>query len=286
MSESHPLLRVATAAVMLLAAAACGQSQPPATANGQDPGIGHIHGIGIDPADGVMYLAGHYGLFKVKAADSAERVAGRIQDHMGFTVVGPKTFLASGHPGDPSAAGSPHLGLIRTTDAGQTWATVSKEGTADFHALQPAGEVLYAFDSQSGQLHRSGDDGQSWTPGAEEPMIDLAADLTTVYATTPEGLKVSRNNGLDFERVAKAPLLSHIESPAKGTLVGPGADGQIHTSRDGGKTWRVGGKLPGPVSAFTAVDAQRLLAATEDGTVLESRNGGQSFSTVFRPANG
>ncbi|WP_431896396.1 F510_1955 family glycosylhydrolase [Nonomuraea sp. bgisy101] len=286
MSGSHVPLRTAAAAVMILTAAACGQSQPPATASGQDPGIGHVHGVGVDPADGAIYIAGHYGLFRVKDAESAERVAGRVQDHMGFTVVGPRTFLASGHPGDTSTAASPHLGLIRTSDAGRTWTTVSEEGTADFHALQPAGDALYAFDSQSGRLRRSADGGQSWTPGAEEPMIDLAADLTTVYATTPDGLKVSRNGGMDFDRVANAPLLSHVESPAEDTLTGTGVDGRIHTSRDGGTTWQADGKLPGPASAFTAVDAQRLLAATDDGTVLESRDGGRTFSTVFRPANG
>ncbi|MEN8652208.1 hypothetical protein ABCR94_16755 [Streptomyces sp. 21So2-11] len=50
----------------------------------------------------------------------AVRIADRYQDTMGFTVTGPRTFLASGRPSpaDPTAA-SPHLGLIRSTDAGQ-----------------------------------------------------------------------------------------------------------------------------------------------------------------------
>ncbi|MEV6867400.1 hypothetical protein AB0M44_41215 [Streptosporangium subroseum] len=56
------------------------------------------------PADGehaglvCPCVAGHYGLFQVQSTDTAKRVVDRVQDHMGFTVVGPKTFLVSGHP--------------------------------------------------------------------------------------------------------------------------------------------------------------------------------------------
>lgn len=175
-----PRLRAAASlTALVLLSSACGQAEPAADA--ADPGIGHIHGLGVDPADNALYVAGHHGLFRISSADKAERVAGRVQDHMGFTVVGPKTFLASGHPGAPRAS-DPHLGLIRTTDAGRTWVTVSAGGTADFHALQPAG-----------------------------------------------------------------------------------------------------GRLPGQAAAFTAVTAQRLLAATADGAVHESADGGQSFTVTYCP---
>ncbi|MFI7439117.1 F510_1955 family glycosylhydrolase [Nonomuraea indica] len=277
-----------TGATALVTVAACG-GQPQGSVHGPDPGIGHIHGLGVDPSDGAVYLAGHYGLFKVESGTAAERVAGRIQDHMGFTVAGPKTFLASGHPGDPSPDAAPHLGLIRSDDAGRTSTTVSEAGTADFHALQLAGDALYGFDSQSQRLRRSTDGGRTWTEGAEEEVIDLAANPalpTSVYATTPQGLKVSGSGGMEFEEVAGAPLLTHAEQPAKDLLIGSGADGRIHTSRNGGRTWQDGGTLPGRAVAFTAVDPQRLLAAIEDGTVLESKDGGKSFAVIFRPASG
>ncbi|WP_144070031.1 F510_1955 family glycosylhydrolase [Nonomuraea indica] len=278
---------LSTGAAMLVTVAACGGQ--PHGVDGPDPGIGHVHGLGVDPSDGAVYLAGHYGLFKLKDGTTAERVAGRVQDHMGFTVAGPRTFLASGHPGESSPDAAPHLGLIRSDDAGRTWTTVSEAGTADFHALQLAGGVLYGFDSQSGRLRRSTDGGRTWAAGAEEQVIDLAANAalaTSVYATTPQGLKVSGSGGTEFEEVAGAPRLTHIEQPAVDLLIGTGEDGRLHTSRDGGRTWQDGGTLPGRAVAFTAVDPRRLLAATEDGTVLESKDGGESFTVTFRPASG
>ncbi|MEV1167542.1 F510_1955 family glycosylhydrolase [Nonomuraea sp. NPDC049784] len=283
----HPRLRAAAAVLATLAftASGCGHSQPSAAPRPDDPGIGHIHGLGVDPADGAIYIAGHFGLFKVKSVETAERVAGRIQDHMGFTVTGPGTFLASGHPGDLQA-GSPHLGLIRSTDSGRTWITVSESGTADFHALQPAGDKLYAFDSQTRRVRSSTDGGRTWMPGAEEDVIDLAASAAEpnrLYATTQGGLRVSTDGGTSFADVRDAPLLSHVDSPSKGVLVGSDADGRVRTSKDAGRTWQAGGALPGQAAAFAAVDGNRLLASTEDGTIYESRNGGDDFTVVFRP---
>ncbi|MEV0390511.1 F510_1955 family glycosylhydrolase [Nonomuraea sp. NPDC050643] len=276
----------AALAVLALVASACGPSPSSSAPGPDDPGIGHIHGLGVDPADGALYLAGHYGLFKVTSVETAQRVAGRIQDHMGFTVTGPGTFLASGHPGDPQAA-SPHLGLIRSSDAGRTWVTVSEGGAADFHSLQPAGDKLYAYDSQTRQVRASADGGTTWMPGTDEDAIDLAANAgepDRLYATTQGGLRVSTDGGTSFAGVQGAPLLSHVDSPAKGLLVGPDTEGRLQTSRDEGRTWQAGGALPGQATAFAAVDGNRLLATTEDGTVYESRNGGGDFTVVFRSA--
>lgn len=54
-----------------------------------------------------------------------------------FTVVGPDTFLGSGHPDLQSArAGQPgRLGLIESTDGGATWTILSLAGEVDFHSF-------------------------------------------------------------------------------------------------------------------------------------------------------
>ncbi|WP_188195957.1 F510_1955 family glycosylhydrolase [Nonomuraea sp. SYSU D8015] len=281
----------AAGVVLAAALAACGQASPePGGAAEPDLGVGHVHGLGVDPADGVLYVAGHYGLFKVTSPTTLTRVADRDQDHMGFTIVGPKTFLASGHPSaeDVSPGLPPHLGLIKSTDSGATWKTISEHGSADFHSIQPAGDSLYAFDSQTSKVWRSLDGGATWTQGTAEKVIDLGAGSdkpSRVYATTPDGLKVSEDGGVNFTDVAKAPLLSHVDVLSGGWLVGPGADGKVHTSQDGGKTWSAAAALPGQAVAFTAVDRRRLLAALEGGTVLESKDGGKTFATAFRASS-
>ncbi|MEV4574077.1 F510_1955 family glycosylhydrolase [Nonomuraea jabiensis] len=290
MTRAGRRLRTGAAGVGLaVALASCGQASPePGGAGESDPGVGHVHGLGVDPADGALYVAGHYGLFKVTSPTTITRVAERDQDHMGFTIAAPKTFLASGHPSaeDVSPDRPPHLGLIRSTDAGVTWKSISAEGSADFHSIQPAGDILYAFDSQTSKIWRSSDGGTTWSQGAKEQVIDLGAGAdrpSRVYATTPDGLKVSEDGGVNYTDMPKAPLLSHVDVLPGGALVGAGADGKIHTSQDG-RTWAAAGELPGRAAAFTAVNRQRLLAAMEDGTVLESKDGGRTFTTAFAAA--
>ncbi|WP_169980801.1 F510_1955 family glycosylhydrolase [Microbispora sp. H10836] len=283
---------VALLAVLLTGCAAGQADQVDQTraqrTDSMDPGVGHIHGLGTDPADGSIYIAGHFGLFQVRATNTAVRIADRVQDHMGFTVVGPKTFLASGHPSAVDvAAGAPaHLGLIRTTDAGLTWKTVSEAGTADFHALQPAGASLYAYDSQSGRIRRSVDNGVTWTDGAHLEVADLAGSADQpdlLYATTSEGPMVSQDGGKTFTALTGAPPLTFLDTLGKGLLVGTATDGTVRRSEDGGKTWKTQGNLPGPAAAFSTTDGRRLLMATEDGTVYQSRDGGRTFSTAYKP---
>ena len=58
-----------------------------------------MHGLGIDPADGALFIATHTGLYRVApGSDKARRVGSGFRDTMGFTVVGPNRFLQSGHP--------------------------------------------------------------------------------------------------------------------------------------------------------------------------------------------
>ncbi len=58
---------------------------------------------------------------------------------MGFTIVGPDSFLGSGHPG-PGDPGPSDVGLIRSDDGGAGWTPVSLSGRSDFHALTAGGD--------------------------------------------------------------------------------------------------------------------------------------------------
>ncbi|MGP3948604.1 hypothetical protein [Streptomyces sp. 7N604] len=66
-------------------------------------------------------------------------------------------------------------------------------GEADFHASAPAGRKLYAFDSQTGQLHVSQNKGATWkrtgtfseVPGA--PVLTWSGHFTTIPGTAEAG---------------------------------------------------------------------------------------------------
>lgn len=95
---------LAAAAVLLAACTSTGPATKQAAT--PDPGTGHLHGLGVDPADNTVYAAGHLGVFRLSSG-KAVRVADRYQDTMGFTVTGPSTFLASGHPHPPTPTPAP-----------------------------------------------------------------------------------------------------------------------------------------------------------------------------------
>lgn len=273
-------------AVCALLLAACGSADEP-TAAASDPGTGHLHGLGVDPADGTVYAAGHLGVFRL-ADSTATRVADHYQDTMGFTVTGPRTFLASGHPSPTDrTATSPHLGLIRSADAGNTWTTISAEGEADFHSLQQVGGVLYGFDSQTSQVWVSSDEGSTWDRRAQLPVGDLAAHASKpqqLWATTGEGLQVSDDGGRTFRPVPGAPALVAIDKPAAGVLIVLGSDGQVLRSTDG-RSWTASGRLPKDAepTVLSAVSVDHLLAADAADVVYESKNAGRSWAVLYRP---
>ncbi len=73
-----------------------GGSQQADSTDVTDPGPIHVHGLDIDPLDDALLAATHTGLFRIDSRGDAVRIADRYQDTMGFTVVGPGRYLASG----------------------------------------------------------------------------------------------------------------------------------------------------------------------------------------------
>ncbi|MBD9731389.1 exo-alpha-sialidase, partial [Streptomyces sp. H28] len=177
--------------------------------------------------------------------------------------------------------------LIRSTDAGRTWQTLSAEGQADFHALQQAGDTLYGFDSQSGKVWASTDDGRTWDIRASLPLLDLAvhADSSaTVWAATGKGLVHSTDGARTFQSVPGAPALVAVDEPESGLLVALTVDGRLVTSR-GGQTWTEQGRLPtrGEPTVLTAATPLHLLAADSTDIIYESTDGGHTWTTLHRP---
>ncbi len=252
-----------------------------------ETGVVHVHGLGVDPGDGTLYAATHSGLFEVPEDGRARRIANRYQDTMGFTIAGPGTFLGSGHPDlREDDVRPPLLGLIESTDKGQTWKRLSLHGKADFHALHARHGLVYGYDSTSGTFMVSRDK-LSWDRRAQLPMRDFAvspSDADVVLATTSRGLARSADGGRSWAGVNGAPTLAILSWATPDSLYGVDPAGKVHHSGDGGATWTARGNAGGEPEAIT-VDSRGgsevlYVAATERG-ILTSRDGGRTFTVRY-----
>ncbi|MGW2561535.1 F510_1955 family glycosylhydrolase [Streptomyces sp. NPDC001514] len=288
---------IAAAAVITLALAGCSTDSDTGT-HADAPGtshdaqetshtpIRHVHGLGIDPADQQLYVATHDGIFTRGKDGTAVRVGTSKDDFMGFTVANAKTFLASGHPA-PSASGPANRGLIESTDGGKTWKTRSLAGEVDFHALDYARGTIYGYDSTNALL-RVSKDGAAWDDRAQLQALDIAIspeDADTVLATTADGIAKSTDGGRTFA-TGKQPVMAFLSWATPEALYGIDDAGRLSRSDDGGTTWQKTGTVPGgQAQALTAVDAQHVLAATQNG-VYESQDGGKNFTKRLDVAAG
>lgn len=282
MKKSAPALGLAM--FVLLAASACSSDEEStpndASGSAQSPQMEHIHGIGVDPSSGAVYAGTHYGLFRIEDG-AAARVTDRVQDYMGFTVAGPDNFLASGHPGE-GQGGHSAVGLIESTDAGESWQDLSLGGEADFHALEYRHDRVYGLNSMTGQLLVS-DDKESWQELSREPIADFAVspdDENILIATTEQGLKQSKDGGSTFEVVPEAPVMVFVGWADDGTLAGVTPDGVIYSADSPDAGWTERGNVGGQPEALTVHSAEGIYAAA-NGTVLLSTDGGATFRSTI-----
>ncbi|WP_328773902.1 F510_1955 family glycosylhydrolase [Streptomyces sp. NBC_00286] len=277
----RPLLAMAGASISALVLAACGggSSDADMTADASDSSeaLSHVHGLGVDPADGRAYVATHSGLYTMAEGEKPKLVGDRKDDFMGFTITGENTFIASGH-GAPGSDRPGNVGLIESKDAGRTWTSRSLSGEADFHSLESAKGTVYGY--EGGRI-RTSRDLKSWEDGATLEALDLAVSPNggRLLATTAEGVVTSTDGGRTFAERAE-PVQAFLSWPTEKSLFGIDPSGKLSSSADGGKTWKQLTAVPGgQPQALTAVNADHILAATQTG-VHESRDGGKTFTEL------
>jgi hypothetical protein len=277
------------AGAIALALVGCGegsddQEAAPAAEAGHEGPV-HVHGLGLNPRDGALFIATHTGLFRAARGEpKAERVGDSTQDTMGFTVVGADRFLGSGHPGESEGAVNP-LGLISSRDAGESWQNVSLEGEADFHVLRFSEGRVYGFDAGNGRLLASADGGETWKElAAPAPLLDLATrpgDPSELVATGEGGLYRSSDGGRGWDRAGRE--IGFLAWPSPSALLLVNVRGVTLRSRDGGRSWRELGTIGGQPAAFLARDEREFYAALGDGTIVRSADGGASWSVRSTP---
>ena len=75
-------------AVGLLLAGCANAAETPSGSDHGDEGsalLGHVHGLGVDPGDGALYVATHHGLYRMSAGGRLDPVGTLRRDLMGGT---------------------------------------------------------------------------------------------------------------------------------------------------------------------------------------------------------
>ena len=259
----------------------------------EDPGVVHVHGLGVNPADSALYAATHTGLFRVDDDGAVTRIADRYQDTMGFTVAGPDRFLASGHPDlrddDLRIEDKPPLlGLIESADAGRSWRSRSLLGDADLHAIVAVGDLLVAYDSTGERVLASSDGGTIWDIRSKVSLTDLAVDPTDpdhLAAITIDGsVQASGDGGRTWTPSdAAAPAGLAVLRWSEGGLWAAGSDGTLYRAETAAGAWDAVHRFDGPVEALLA-GGDDLYAAVEGSGIHSSRDDGRSWRQLYRPA--
>lgn len=283
------LAAVAVVAVVAMAGGS-GDDQPGA---GGDPDVVHVHGLGVNPADGAVFLATHLGLYRLDADGRPALVGDSNQDTMGFTVVGPDRFLASGHPdlrdrrlrveGKP-----PLLGLVESRDGGTTWEPRSLLGEADFHALVSRDGRVYGWNASTAELMVT-PDMRTWERLSRIAITSFTIDPDDdrrLVAATGDGVTVSIDGGRSWLPVAGAPRLVVVASGDTGVW-GIDGSGAVHRSEDG-IAWAEHARLHGEPQALAVNGDELYVALTEKGrTVLRgSTDQGASWDVIYRSGAG
>ena len=246
-----------------------------------DPGPGHVHALGLDAESQSLFIATHTGLYRLPPGEArSEPISDRHQDTMGFTVAGPGYLLGSGHP-DLRDDLPPLLGLIESRDAGETWQPVSLFGEVDFHVLRADGRHVVGYDATSGRILVSMDDGRTWKdqkpPERLRDLVVHPSSRKILVAAGESRLLISRDGGVTWSSGERKSGLLAWPRGDRLYLLDP--SGRTWMSPDGGNRWQPRGHLGATPAAFMAVDTHILYAATHDGSIKRSSDGGAIWIT-------
>lgn len=274
------------AAVVAVVASACGPSSTARPVAG--PGdFGHVHDLVAH--DDTVLVATHTGLYHIDAPDRAVLVGDERHDLMSLTRLDTGDLAASGHPDlrldDYRVEGLPPLlGLVVSGDEGETWESVALLGEADFHALSPASEGLYAAES-SGTIWFFGTDPRGERRGTLEAR-DLAAApqaADDVVAIGFDGSVWTSSDGArSWAALEAAPRLVEIEWPETDMLVGLDTDGTVWTAQDHDGPWSRVADGPDNAEAFLVTDSSWFVAIS-GGRIARSEDAGQSWVDDYTP---
>jgi len=177
----------------------------------------HIHGLHYSADGQQLLIPMHHGL-AIYRHNQWSKAFGPEHDYMGFSITH-NAFYSSGHPAPGSPLKNP-LGLLKSSDGGQTWEQLGLMGEADFHLLATSyrTNTVYVFNPGANSrmphtgLYSTTTDGKHWRPAKLQGVVGNPESLAVhptqdhvVAVGTRSGVFLSQNAGETFQRLKDAP---------------------------------------------------------------------------------
>lgn len=258
---------LAGVAVMLLAGCASEQSSLAFSE------LSHVHNV-ITHDDEII-LATHYGPHVWTG--SGWELRGDDFDVMALSA-GDGLLFASGHPGASQNLPDP-LGLLVSSDGGETWEPRSLLGEVDFHLLSVSGSTIVGVAANYGVVVRSDDSGANWDTVQVPSITDLSvnpASGSEMMIASEGNLLVSRDSGATFQPIEGPSGVTKIEWSRDSVLVATATTVFLRSSDSAPFT-----ALPHTFDQVShiAIGGQKIVVV-DAGGVSVSDNGGQTFSRL------
>ena len=201
-------------------------------------------------------------------------------------------------PSDPRILYAGTLkGVFRSGDGGATWTKISPPGSHEIHEIESLAvdprnaDVVYA-----GTWHlpwKTADGGKTWHNIKQGLIVDsdifaIIVDPErphTVYLSACSGIYKSENAGILFHKIQGIPsearrTRSLMQDPENREVMYAGTTEGLYKTVNAGKTFK---RMTGTDVVVNAVyvdpgDSNRVLLATDRGGVLESDDGGATFT--------
>ncbi|MBD8069278.1 F510_1955 family glycosylhydrolase [Bacillus sp. PS06] len=263
-----------------------------------DGSIDHIHGLGYAGNQNAIFFAAHDGI-KVFDNGSWYKTKTENNDYMGFNVI-KDGFISSGHPGTDSKLPNP-VGIIRSTDNGQSLEKLGLLGETDFHLMGVGFETntIYALppnnnsEMKAGELYVSEDLAKTWenvsAKNLGETLIGLAVHPTNpqiVAAAGEKGIYYSEDKGNTFELLTENKQGTSVYFSNDALWFG-GYDGNavlIKKSLTDGKVEEINlPKMEQDAVAYLAQNSKNpdeLVFASFKGNVYRSVDGAKTWTTL------
>ncbi len=195
--------------------------------------------------------------------------------------------------GSLALAGGVNGVLLRSTDAGISWGTVTTGTTSTIESVRLTDQNNGVAVGDAGAILRTSDGGQTWTNRSvvtQENLLDWWSIGSTEYICGTHGLLIkSVNGGASWSSInlnTQAGLHSvRFSDLSTGIVVGD--NGLIVKTTDAGATWRTILSLTtSNLNYVTFATPSLVMACGSGGIIVRSTNAGESWSQPTMPPGG